>query len=365
VSRERPRVLLLFARSDANRTLSYQHGWPRHFLAHPRFECTALNLAEGGVARRLLAAVATRTRNVDAIVLLHSVFSNQCALVGPLLAAVQASPAKKAFFVGNEYKLMPEKMEFAASLPTALLVTQSADERVHALYRARLGCAVVGLPNTGLDTALFAPRTPWSERPLALGYRALDGPAYLGHDERREIAVRFREAAARHGLTADLSLDAADRLDESGWAAFLDRCKAQLGTEAGSDRFELDDATRLAVNAHLTEHPAATREAIRARFFADTSRDVPMRILSGRNVEAAGTQTLQLLLDGHYGGWLQPGFHYVAVRKDWSNVDEALVTLRDTPTCERIRNAAYELAVSELTYPKLLDRFADALSAVL
>ena len=100
-------------------------------------------------------------------------------------------------------------------------------------------------------------RAPDAERPIDLGYRADDSPAYLGHRERREMAEFFQARAAAYGLTVDISLDPKDRFDETAWAAFLNRCKGQLGTEAGGDYFELDDRSRHEVNAYTAEHPAA------------------------------------------------------------------------------------------------------------
>jgi hypothetical protein len=360
----RVRALLLHATSAQNATLSYQRGWPRHFLSHPGFECLALNVL-GPRLGRLAAPWQVRRAQVDAIVVLHSVFSNANHLAGRLFDAVAAHPAPKAYFLGNEYKLMPEKLAFCAGLGVRLLVTQTREPRVHELYRERLGCTVIGLPNTGLDRELFAPRTPRAQRPIELGYRALDAPLYLGHDERRRLAEAFREAAVRHRLKVDISLDPKDRLEEEGWARFLDSCQGQLGSEAGGDYFELTDATRSAVNAFQAEHPEAGLPEVFERFFRDYPDPVPMRILSGRNVEAAGTRTVQLLMEGRYDGYFQPGVHYIPLRRDLGNVDEALATFRDPVVAERIAGQAYEVAVSELTYPRLIDRFHAALVPLL
>lgn len=359
------RTLLVFAESSDNQTFSYQHGWPRHFRAHPGFICTPVNLAGRSWANRLAHPLRVRWGSWDAIVLLHSVFSNACALSGRLFEAIRASPSPKAYFIGNEYKLMPEKMAFCEALGVNLLVSQSGSPRVHDLYRERLGCTVTGIPNTGLDPEVFRPRTPWVERPLDVGYRSLDSPLYLGHDERRRLAEAFRRAGPSRGLKVDISLDAGARLGETEWAAFLNRCKAQIGSEAGGDYFELTDATRLRVNAYLAEHPTATLDDVFPRFFKDYRDPVPLRIISGRNIEAAGTKTLQILLEGHYGGYLEPHVHYIPLRKDLSNVDEALQGLRDEAACRKLTDNAYDLVVRELTYARLLDRFQVALAALL
>jgi hypothetical protein len=358
------RVLLLYASGEDNATFSYQTSWPRQFAHHPRFECSLLNLADRRPANRLRGHWLIRRWRGDAVVLMHSVFSNACYLTGRLLDAVAAVDRPKVYFVGNEYKLMAEKMAFAETLRVPLLVTQSSSPAVQQMYRDRLGCQVIGIPNTGLDSTVFFPSAPTSDRPIDLGYRSQDSPIYLGHQERREIAEYFEENASRFGLTVDISLDDASRFAEAGWAGFLNRCKGQLGTEAGGDYFDLDDSTRYEVIRFLDQNPGAGLDRIRERFFAE-SRPATLRLISGRNVEAAGTRTAQLLFEGEYGGYLQPDVHYIPLKKDFSNADEAIGKFRDAAFRETIVENAYQLARSELTYDRLIDRFHDALAPLL
>jgi hypothetical protein len=359
------RALLLYARLPENETLSYQQAWPRHFLAHPRFDCRAVDVLALRDTRRLRVRAALRRARYDAVVILHSVFSNGRYLHGPLLELVARLAVPKAYFVGNEYKGLPEKMWFCEEVGIDLLVSQFTTEEPLRLYRERLpGTTVVGIPNTGWDPELFSPRVPPEERPIDLGYRAFENDVALGHRERRELAERFVAAADGNGLRVDISLDPRDRLDEAGWAAFLNRCKGQLGSEAGGDYFELTDATRNAVNAYRAEHPDASFEEIWARFFRDYRSPVPGRVLSGRNVESAGTKTVQLLLRGVYGGYLEPDVHYVPVEKDFSNLDEAIAKFRDPAVAERVRENAFAVA-QDLTYACLIDRFHDALAPLL
>lgn len=358
----RLRLLLLYAQADANASYSYLHGWPSHFVRHPRFSCTTVNLLDAGLlasAQRLLRL--SRWRG-DAVVLLHSVASNAGYLSDPVADRVARLPAAKAYFIGNEYKHVPEKLALAERVGTSLFVSQTRDPRAAALYRSRLRCEVIGLPNTGLDTEMFCPATPRAARSIDLGYRSDVHAYYLGHTEREDIAAYFRSHAARLGLTTDISTSASDRFAGRDWAAFLNRCKGQLGTEAGYDYFEITDRTRLAVNAYTEAHPQASFTDVWNRFFRDYKDPVPMRIISGRNVEAAGTKTVQLLFEGAYDGYFQPDVHYIPLKKDFTNADEAIAKFRDDALCERIAENAYQVAAEHLTYPRLIDRFADALA---
>src|SRR5436309_6964300 len=292
------RILLLFGTSELNATFSYQHSWPNAFARHPQFDCTRINLLDRRLRSRAAALRTAAIWRGDAVVLLHSVFSNACLLSGRLFDVVRRIRQPNVNFIGNEYKLMPEKMEFCDRLQVAMLVSQTRCRRAHDLYRERLGCPVVGMPNTGFDPDLFRPITPLSERPIDIGYRSDDAPVYVGHRERRDIAEYFERHAARLGLRVDISLESGCRLAGRDWARFLDSCKGQLGTEAGGDYFELTDETRSKVNAYTAVHPDADFPEVWSRFFAQYPDPVPMRIISGRNVEAAATGTVQLLFEG-------------------------------------------------------------------
>ena len=359
----RLRLLVLMAEGPGNATLSYQHGWPRQLSRDSRYECTVVNLQDRSWSARLRRP-ALRWARCDAIVLLHSAFSNVRHLAGWAFDAVRANPSPKIYFIGNEYKLMPEKMAFCDDLGIQVLVTQSHSSRVQSLYRERLGCVVVGIPNTGWDPAIFRSERPLSDRPIDLGYRSFVSPLYLGHNERVEICDAFRAAAESRGLKVDFSLRSEDRLDERGWAAFLNSCKGQIGTEAGGDYFELTDRTRRRVNDHLAAHPGAEIGEVRRLFFNDYPDPVPIRILSSRNVEAAATRTVQLLLEGEYGGYFEPGTHYISIKRDYSNVDDAIRQFQDPARRAEVADRAYQLVSEELTFSRLLDRFDTVLRQI-
>ncbi len=359
------RILLLYAQSSANNTLSYQVGWPEHFLRDPRFECIPINLADHRLVVQARGFFLTRFKNFEAVVLLHSVFSNRSFLTKWLFEAIQQTKQPKLYFIGNEYKLMPEKMDFSEALGVSVLISQCNAADVHALYHDRLGCQVAYVPNTGLNPEMFSPKVPFEERPIDIGYRAFDAPFYLGHNERRRIADYFLEQGPAYNLSLDISMDSAKRLDSPAWADFLNQCKGQIGTEAGGDFFELTDASRWAVIKHLETHPNAMMDDVFERFFKDYKKPVPLRILSGRNIEAAATKTVQILFEGRYNDHFQPDEHYIALKKDYSNIDEVMTKFRDQNYCLQITENAYNMAIQEFTYERLLERFDQILQPLL
>ncbi|MFH1070341.1 MAG: glycosyltransferase [Candidatus Glassbacteria bacterium] len=351
------KILLLYSGSEIRRTFSYQTGWVKYFLRDPHFETSAFNVQAPGLIAGLRFRLSVMLSRTDAVVILHSVFSNSLCLGGRLFETIKRMSQPKAFFIGNEYKLLPEKMKFCEDLGLCLLVTMNPDERAQALYRDRLGCRVTCIPSAGVDSELFRPVKAWEERKLDLGYRAVASPLYLGHDERREIAEFFKRRAEVLSLAADISLDPADRFTAEQWAAFLNDCRGQIGTEAGGDYFELDDRTRLRVNQYLKEHSGAGLKEIRARFFENYPDPVPVRTISGRHAEAAASGTVQILFEGRYNDYFQPDVHYIPLRKDFSNADDALRKFRDREFCRQLAQNAQDTVLRELTYEKLIERF--------
>lgn len=357
-------ALVLYA-EPRDPTLSYQQAWPRRFRSHPAFRATVWNVLDSRWPARVRRWLARHRRRYDVVILLHSIFSNTELLPHWWRRQIAASTLPVAYFISNEFKLLPEKMALCEELGVSLLVTQSPSPAVQALYRERLGCAVTSLPYTGLDPDLFRPVTPRRLRPIDVGYRGYDPPWSIGHRERSRLVAAFRERGPALGLELDLSTDPADRFTEPEWAGFLNRCKGMLGSEAGGDYFELTDETRLAVEAWLEAHPGASFEEVDARFFRHYEEPVPIRIISGRNVEAAGTRTVQLLMEGAYSGLLEPDVHYIPLRRELDNIDEAVEKFRDESYCARLTDNAYRLAHEELTYERLIHRFRDALREVL
>ena len=233
------------------------------------------------------------------------------------------------------------------------------------MYRDRLGCAVACIPSSGLDTEIFYPMLDWEKRPIDIGYRSYESPLYLGHNERRDIVDGFLKNNSHYNLNLDISLDPEKRFTPVAWAKFLNQCQGQLGTEAGGDYFELTDAIRNQVNQYQKVHPGSTMDEIFQTFFRDYPNPVPVRTISGRHVEAAGTKTVQILFQGHYSGYFQADKHYIPLKPDFSNIDDAIAKFRDKDYSKQIAENAYKVVTQQLTYNALIDQFYEALTPLL
>ena len=351
------RVAVLYSINTSNQSLSYQLGWPEAFEKFGSFKYELINIGTKRSIQSLIACEKLLGQKYDVIVLLHSVFSNALNLNWVLKQIISRTRAFKVFFIGNEYKLMPEKIEFCSFLGIQLMFSQSNNSKVFSIYQKALHCFVEHMPNTGVDLNLFKEERPFWKRPVDIGYRGYQSPLYLGHDERTQICKMFENSAITKQLSLDVSMEHADRVSGKKYVKFLNSCKSQIGTEAGGDFFDITDKTRIAVNDYITKNASANIDQIYGTFFEKYGQSVPMRIISGRNVEAGATKSIQILFEGDYGGYLKPDKHYIPLKKNCENLGEAIEKFHDIDFCKRLVANCFDIISAEFTYERLISKF--------
>lgn len=237
-------------------------------------------------------------------------------------AASEARRFVTAFFVENEYRLLADKVAFARALGADVLVSQLTAEVAVPFYRQRFAGKILSLP-AGLNPAVFRPTRPLRDRGIDVGTRShVYPPGPLG-DARNALLRRLAEGGPPfRGLRVDISLDQSRRFTREEWAAFLNRCRATVASEAAA-RLGWEDGRGPAVEAGA---------------------------LSSRHFEAMGTKTALVLLEGAYEGLLRPDEHYLSVRRDLTNLPQVAAALVDRPRLEAMTDAALSLALDGNTY---------------
>lgn len=183
---------------------------------------------------------------------------------------------------------------------------------------------------------------PHSARPHDIVYRARNLPYWFGsHGQlKHRIAEVVRERAADLGLTTDVSTRPEDTIQGARWLDFLMSGRAVIGCESGSSVLDARGEIQRRISRLLAEQPDLTFEEVDAKmppgwdsyaFFA----------LSPRHLEAVITKTAQVLVEGRYSGVLEPERHYIPVRRDFSNLDQALKRLHDVEAVEAMAERAY------------------------
>lgn len=296
----------------------------------------------------------------DAVVMLHTTSQ---AMYRFWQDALHHIGAPIVWFIGNEFRGMPSKMEFARRMDIAMLVTQSLSESVIGTYRDHLGRKVLGLPVTGFDDTVFTPGPPIAERPIDIGYRGAPGPPWLGHWERETIAEVVGAAAAGRFQT-DISFDMTKRLPWKSWRRFLQRSKTQLCVASGGEIFELTDATRLRVEEHLKANPDAGRDEI-LELMPPPHERIRLRVLTGRIMEAAATRTPQVMYRDDFDGPMRPDVDYIALNKSHDNLNDVLDRVEDARYLEEIAGNCAKTLKEFASFPVLLDTFDRALDEII
>ncbi|WP_156176881.1 hypothetical protein [Kiloniella spongiae] len=342
---------------------SYISGYSNAFKRSTLFDVTVVNVeTHNPLSERFNRWSALAGRKFDAVILLHSIFSSALKLPPRWRDALRSLRSPIVYFIANEYYRMPEKMKFAQELNVSLLVSQCFSERVLDLYRNRLGCMAIGLPNTGFDKKCFSPGGAISERPIDIGYRMVPGHPSFGHWEREDIAVAVEKAAEGRYIT-DISLKIEDRFGLAGWGRFLQNSKTQLAVASGGNIFELDDKTLMRTSDLIKSHPRATREEI-AAVYPPKSEWIPLRTLSSRIIEAAATKTPQIMYHEKLGTSFEPDIDFIALHKDHSNLSDVMDRVTDYPFLELVANNCFKKLKDHMSYDRIFTKLDTALKAL-
>lgn len=199
-----------------------------------------------------------------------------------------------------------------------------------------------------------------AKRDIDIGYRtAGDPPPWFGRHGflKRLIAEQFLKKGSRSGLNLDISTRASDTLMGDDWYRFLVRCKYTLGVEGGTSILDRDGSIRLRTEAYEATHPGATFEEVERACFPGADGTFSGFAVSPRHLEACAARACQILTEGHYNGILKPGTHYIAVKRDFSNVTEVIELVRsDKKRNEMVARAHRDIVESgDYTYRKFVE----------
>ena len=124
---------------------------------------------------------------------------------------------------------------------------------------------------------------------------------------------------------------------------------------------------RLSVSGHLSCNPThVSLTLVVHRLF--TYPNLPnqnsvtrfhLQDLTGKH---AKTKTCQILLEGYYNGILKADEHYISVKKDFSNLDEAVRRFKDHEFRDALVNRAYEYVAAEHTYHHRVESLLSAIT---
>jgi hypothetical protein len=284
----------------------------------------------------------------DAVVIHYSVrvcFPGR--LSASFAAALRNYQGLKVLFIQDEYDNTNVAQQAILDLGIGLVFTCVPAESIARVYPPErfAGVHFVNVLTGYVPIALSRLKAypPISQRPILIGYRGRNiGFSYgsLGQ-EKVQIGARMKELCTERGLPVDIAWEEKDRIYGAGWFDFLGRCRATLGTESGANVFDFDGALRPAVAEEVQRNPDVRYEDVHRKYLAERDGAIVMNQISPKVFEAIACRTALVLFEGRYSGVLNPGEHYIALKKDFSNVDEVLTKLHDDALVEAMTERAY------------------------
>jgi Glycosyl transferases group 1 len=342
----------LKSRYDA---LSYVKDWRDALKASPSLDvqvCNVTNLLE-------LAASLRRIREFDLVILLHATAGDSMTLLLKVAERFRHRHGRLVVFVGNEYDLMPEKIEFLRRSRADYVCTQLPIESARWLYAGCGAGSVLAMPHA-LNPEMYSPGDRDGRR-IDLGFIGALHPLFIGDVERTALVRQVRSRCGAWGLECDIRERNVPRAE---WATFLRESNGSIGAESGT--YYLDRRGELIRSAKdfVAQHPAATIEDLQTHVFANATVEyVSGKCVSSRHFEAIGAKTCQILVEGSYNDLLKPGVHYVSVKKDLSDLDDAIAAFKDETLRRDIVERAYEYVRDQHTYAHRVQSLVTALGA--
>jgi hypothetical protein len=262
-------------------------------------------------------------------------------------------------------------VQFLARIRADLLLTCLTAETVRAVYPS---AALPNLKFLHTRTGYVTPEmrsltcTQDDNRPIDIGYRASPQPFAFGRlcYEKRQIGEVFQKICSRRKLTCDISSRWEDRFLGADWLEFLSRSKATLGVESGGSVFDFTGEIGQRCTDYLRQNPEADFETVHRLFLAEHEGNVPYAQVSPRHFEAAACRTLQILYEGRYSDIFEPNRHFLALRRDLSNLDEVLARFGDPGERKRITETAFEEIVQndKFSYAAFVGELDDAIDSL-
>jgi glycosyltransferase involved in cell wall biosynthesis len=253
-----------------------------------------------------------------------------------------------------------------------VLTCVSAQDRMKAYPAELVGNAFFEQVYTGYVSQQLlenAPQKPWREREIVFFYRGSKQPPEIGRLGflKYALARRLINACKLRDLNFDASSEWTDRILGFDWLLALSNSRATVSLESGSNCFDFNGELKVAVDEFLKERPNIDPwsdngfETLSDAVLGKYEDNIHYGQIAPRHIEAVITFTPQLLLPGDYSGIFQASRHYIELKPDFSNFDDAVELLNDNDYRSQMLQCAYEeIAMNpRLQFNKFVGRVDD------
>lgn len=255
----------------------------------------------------------------------------------------------KAAFLQDEYREIKTYWKHINELGINVLFSCVPDDEVPKVYPADKvpNLKVINVLTGYVPEALLKREVaPVAKRTIDVGYRTRKMWYWLGAlaYEKWFISEEFKRRAKAEplGLNLDLSTREHERLYGEAWTNFVASCRTVIGVESGASIIDFDGQLERRVDQYVSEHPQATFEEVSELFLKDYEGSLRLHQISPRCFEAAALRTPMILFDGEYSKVLEPGRHFIVLKKDFSNFEEVIAKIKDHKYLQEMADLTYK-----------------------
>ncbi len=310
-------------------------------------------------------------KDFDIIVIHYSLTLAIEAYISPAMRnELRRFKGLKALFIQDEYRFVNRTIDAINYCGITLVFTCVSQENIPKVYPPEL------VPNVRFQNVLTGyipnwlpiyPTIPLHKRKIMVGYRGRTYPAWHGRAgmEKIEIGARFLRDAQKYRLKCNIKWGEKDRIYGRHWVDFIRSCRAFLAVESGASVFDFsgqissktDTFTDLLEQDKVSRNPQRFLPELKShyadmkdRYFEDQEDNIDLSQISPRVFEAAALRTMLIMYEGDYSGIFKAGRHYVALKKDHSNMAEVVAILKDPVKCAEIISNAYAEIIQNPDY---------------
>ena len=342
------KVLLLYCAHSCRVNTIREH--VNAFGLFSRHEITFFNATDGNIIdERFL-------HKFDVVVIHFSVrISVQGHLSDDIYEKLKKYKGYKVLFIQDEYDNLAMTYSYMESIDFDTVFTCVPHQFIDYVYPSVRFPTTKFVNNfTGYTSyALFNYNSPKiSARKTHIFYRGRDLPYFYGTlgMEKYEIGIKFKKSLEAKGiqLTTDIESHESKRIYGDAWYYTLSRSKATLATESGSNVFDFDGNLEQLINEDVQQ--GKDYDYIYEKHLREREQHIKMNQISPKLFEAICLGTVLVLYEGEYSGVLQPGLHYISLKKDFSNIEDVVSILKDDEKLQQIADRAYNDIILNDTY---------------
>jgi hypothetical protein len=291
----------------------------------------------------------------DVLIIHYSVRLSLSEYISPQVAE-QVSNFKglKLLFIQDEYENTYQAHYWIKTLGINIVFTCVPNEFIEQVYPQRKFPNVVFINNlTGYVPQYDDFKVPSLEkRKNVIVYRGRKLGYWYGSlgQEKYEIGIKMKDVCKKYQIKADIECDDVKRINNSlEWYNFLLSGRATLGTESGANIFDWDGTLKETIKNYCQANPKASYEEV-AKIFLGEDGKILMNQISPKVFQAIICRTALVLYEGNYSGVLLPGKHYIALRKDFKNIEEVIKSLQDLNCLKQMTTNAYNDIIKSEKY---------------